>query len=93
MSLSIGGKYVDAVYEANFAGRVPLAQHYNGVDQVAVDVRLQGMRVHVEQGIANFAAQMIRNGSVTSLRCPPMARPTIGLDYDLSELSTVGAEG
>jgi len=93
MSLSISRKYVAAVYEANFKGRVPLAQHYNGVDQVTVDARLQGMRVHVEQGIDNFAAQMIRNGSVTSLRCPPMARPTIDLDYDLSELSTVGAEG
>jgi hypothetical protein len=92
-SLSIGGKYVDAVYKANFEERVPLAQHYNGVDQVTVDARLRGMRVHAEQGIAHFAAQMIRNGSVTSLRCPPMARPTIGLDYDLSEFSTVGVEG
>jgi len=93
MSLSIMREYVSAVYEANFEGRVPLAQHYNGVDQVTVDVRLQGMRVHVEQGIANFAAQMICNGSVTTLRRPPMARSPIGLYDDLCELSTVGTEG
>ena|SRR5437870_5669923 len=79
-------KYVSAVYEANFEGRVPLAQHYNGADQVAVDARLQGMRVHVERGIDNLVAQMMRKDSVTSLRRPPMASAPIGLDDDLLKL-------
>ena len=76
-------KYVSIVYKANFEGRVPLPQHYNGVAQAAVDARLQGMRTHVEEGIDCFAAQMLRNGSVISLRRPPMARDPIGLDDDL----------
>jgi hypothetical protein len=50
-------KYVSAVYKANFEDRVPLAQHYNGTSQDTVDARLQGMRVHIEQGIDNFVAQ------------------------------------
>ena len=79
-------KYVSAVYEANFEERVPLAQYYNGADQTVVDARLKGMRSHVEQGISSFAVQMIRNGSVASLRCPPMTRPSIGLDDDLFDL-------
>jgi hypothetical protein len=81
-------KYGAAVYEANFEGRVPLAQHYNGVAQATVDARLQDMRVHVEQGIDSFAAQMMRNGGVTALRCPPMARAPIGLNDDLLNLGT-----
>jgi len=93
MRLSILGKYVSAVYEANFEGRVPLAQHYNGVDQMTVDARLQSMRVHVEQGIQNFAVQIMRHGSVIALRSPRMARSPIGLYDDLCELSTVGTEG
>jgi hypothetical protein len=55
----------------------------------AVDARLQGMRVHVEPGIDSFAAQMLRNGSVSYLRRPPMARTPIGLHDDL--LNTVSA--
>jgi len=61
-------KYGDAVYKASFEERVPLAQHYSGAAPSTVDARLQGMRGHVEQAIDNLAAQMIRNGSVTSLR-------------------------
>ena len=76
-------KYISAVYEANFEERVPLAQHYNGIDQVTIDVRLKGMRIHVDQGIESFAAQMMRNGSVTPLRRPPMIRPPIGIHDDL----------
>ena len=76
-------KYISAVYKANFEERVPLAQHYNGVDQVTVDTRLKGMRIHVDQGIESFAAQMIRNGSVKHLRRPPMTRPSIGIHDDL----------
>jgi hypothetical protein len=94
MSLAIMRKYVSAVYEANFEERVPLAQqHYNGVAQMTVDARLQGMRVYVEQGIEHFAAQIIHNDSVTTLRRPPMSRRSIGLDDDLCGLSTVGIEG
>jgi hypothetical protein len=85
-------KYVSAVYKANFEERVPLAQHYNGTSQDTVDARLQGMRVHIEQGIDNFVAQMMRNGSVTSLRRRPMARRPIGLNDDLLARE-VGAEG
>src|SRR5262249_44053065 len=80
-------KYVSGVYEAHFEGRVPLPQHYNGVAQAAVDARLQGMRAHVDQGIDSFAAQMLRNGSVSSLRRPPMARTPLGLHADLRDLS------
>jgi hypothetical protein len=80
-------KYVSSVYEANFEGRVPLPQHYNGVAHAAVDARLQGMRAHVEQGIDSFAAQMLRNSNVSSLRCPPMARAPLGLHDDLLNLS------
>jgi hypothetical protein len=76
-------KYISAVYEANFAGRVPLAQHYNGADQATVDARLKGMRTHVEPGIEIFAAQMMRNGSTTLLRRPPMTRRPINIDDDL----------
>src|SRR5215510_23333 len=76
-------KYVSVVYEATFEGRVPLPQHYNGIAQAAVDARLQGMRTYVEQGIDCFAAQMLRNGTVSSLRRPPMARVTLGLYDDL----------
>ena len=76
-------KYISAVYEANFEERVPLAQHYNGIDQVTIDVRLKGMRIHVDQGIESFAAQMMRNDSVTPLRRPPMIRPPIGIHDDL----------
>jgi len=71
------------VYKANFEERVPLAQHYNGAAPSTVDARLQGMRGHVEQAIDNLAAQMMRNGSVTSLRRPPMASKSIGLYDDL----------
>jgi hypothetical protein len=85
-------KYVSEVYKANFEGRVPLAQHYNGTSRDIVDARLQGMRAHVEQGIDNFVAQMMRNGSVTSLRRRPMARRPIGLNDDLLA-QLVGAEG
>jgi hypothetical protein len=85
-------KYVSEVYKANFEGRVPLAQHYNGTSQDIVDARLQGMRAHVEQGMDNFVAQMMRNGSVTSLRRRPMARRPIGLNEDLLARE-VGIEG
>ena len=76
-------KYISAVYKANFEERVPLAQHYNGVDQVSVDTRLKGMRIYVDQGVESFAAQMIHNGNVTPLRRPPMTRPSIGIHDDL----------
>ena len=76
-------KHISAVYKANFEERVPLAQHYNGVDQVTVNTRLKGMRTHVDQGIESFAAQMIRNGNVTPLRRPPMTSPPIGIHDDL----------
>ena len=79
-------KYGSTVYKANFEGRVPLAQHYNGADQSTVDARLQGMRGHVEQGIDSLVAQMMRNGSVTSLRRPPMASASIGLNDDILNL-------
>lgn len=79
-------KYVSAVYEANFEERVPLAQHYNGAVQTVVDARLKDMRIYVEQGINSFAAQMRRNGSVVSLRCPPMTRPSIDIDDNLFDL-------
>ena len=80
-------KYVSIVYEANFEGQVPLPQHYNGVAQAAVVRGYRGCEPTLEQGIDCFAAQMLRNGSVISLRRPPIARDPIGLDDDLLNLS------
>lgn len=63
-------KYLRNVYIANFEKHMPLAEHYKGVSQAALDVRLDCMRPHVVQGIVALAMQVVRKGSIHSLRLP-----------------------
>lgn len=82
-------KYLRNVYIANFEKHMPLAEHYTGVSQSTLDVRLDCMRPHVVQGIVALAMQVVRRGSIHSLQLPrrPKLKHPIDLDTDLSQIA------
>lgn len=79
--------YMERVYEANFEGRVPLGNHPYGVDQAAIDERLEAIRPFVLAGLASFARQAARRGDFSRLQRTSPSRIVIDADTDLLALS------
>lgn len=61
-------RYFTNWYRAEFEDRVPIAKHYNGISQGAIDDRISAMRPYVTAGLALFANQLNRKGETARLR-------------------------
>ena len=68
--------YIQKICEVKFIDRIPLLQeHYNDVDQVTIDARVEDMKPHLQNLASNMAEQIVQKGSVKSLRLPKRSRP------------------
>ena len=64
------GNYLTNLYQSEFEGKIPLAEHYNGVSQQTVNERLGAIRPFVVEGLEKFAEQIKRRGDAAALRLP-----------------------
>lgn len=80
--------YLLNIYDANFVGRIPLPQHYNGVDAGFVQERLLDMRPSVIKWLESLAVQIAEGKAVEALRMPRRTKRSQILDpeTDLAEI-------
>jgi len=79
-------RYMNEVYESEFKERVPLtSEHYAGIDQATLLMRIEEIQPNIEVGISKFARDAINKQSVTKLSLPRRSsQRTIDLDEDIS---------
>lgn len=83
----IAAKYMRRMYLAFFEDRVPLPRHYRDVSPAFIKTKLDAIRPLVEQGIAYFAAQAIKNNTMTHLRLESRSHETFDIYAGLAVVS------
>ncbi len=78
-------QYIQEVYESEFKERIPLtSEHYVGVDQETLSMRIEEMQPDINIGIKKFTKDIIKNQSIARLSLPRRSsRKEIDLDENL----------